>query len=62
MFGEKGNLVVSSMKYEKLFLETVPHYRIGIGMNAAAYIPCTVQSTVNLLLRPRLKMQNAKGT
>lgn len=54
--------MVSSMKCEKPLRETVPQYRIGIRKYAAAYIPLAVQSTVNLLLRPRRKMQTAKGT
>lgn len=62
MLGEVGNLVVSSMKYEKPLRETVAQYRIGIRKYAAVYVPCTVQSTVNLLLRPKSKMQTAKGT
>jgi hypothetical protein len=62
MLGEVGNLVVSGTKYEKPLRETVPQYRIGIRKYAAAYKPCTVQSTANLLLRPKRKMQTAKGT
>ena len=62
MLGEVGNLVISSMKYEKALRETVRQYRIHIRMYAAGYIRFTMQSTVNSLLTPELKMQTEEGT